>query len=194
MCGNAPLTAQKERSFYHSAFSANRTNCQAACFFLLAPSRSCLHWGASARLWPISPKPSSCSRRPVSTGTEGPCCSSPRSHHLKSFTFVCAGFWPWLLTLCSLCPRARTTWRRWRTSSSPWSWRKISPLPCFTRAWPSSTGACSRYVATRPQPVARFTLTYCPYVHWAKCILAVRYSRIKVIWFNFRFCQTINFF
>lgn len=97
--GSAPLTAQKERSFYHSAFSANQTNCQAGCSS--DTFRSCLRWGASARLWPIWPKPSSCSRRPVSTGTEGRCCSSPRSDHLKSFT--CAGFWPRRLTLCSLC-------------------------------------------------------------------------------------------
>lgn len=102
--------------------------------------------------------PSLQAQRDAAVHLRGLTISSPSRSRARGFGL---GVWP--CALSAFC--ARTTWRRWRTSSSPWSWRKISPLRCFTRAWPSSTGACSRYVAPRPQPVAGFSLTYCPYIH-----------------------------
>lgn len=67
---------------------------------------------------------------------------------IKCWALHLRGFlpWPWPFDL-SLRLHARTMWQRWRTSSSPWSWRKISPLQCSTRAWPSFTEGCSRYGA-----------------------------------------------
>lgn len=67
--------------------------------------RSCLLWVASARLWMIWPKPSSCSPQPVSTDTEEHCSSFQRFDRQMSFFNVHAHVAGRPASVCWPCAR-----------------------------------------------------------------------------------------